>query len=148
MTIREVLDKAPSSAVQQRIDRLVVVLLVRAAARVKRHCSVCGLASVTNEARFVIPATYIATCLVTNNLSDHLDRLPLRTAFLCHGHKDSFDALFVDPTDPRWDVVRLERRAEVLGGVMVGRLLVFGGLKAQKVVQDFQAAIVALKEAN
>ena len=148
MTIREVRPKARPLAAKQQLDRLIVVLLERAAAKEDQCCAVCGLTSLTNEARFVIPLTYIATCLVTNSLSDHLDDLPLKTAFLCHEHRDSFDALFVDPTDARWDVERLERRAEVLGGVMVGRLLVFGGHKAQKVVQEFQAAIVALKQAN
>lgn len=136
------------TAAKYHVDRLVVVLHERADTVKNRRCLVCNLASVKNEAHFVIPVAYIASCLASNSLAALLADLPLRTAFLCQEHSDTFDALLLDPADLRWDVERLERRAEVLGGVMSGSLLIFGGKKVLRVVQEFHAAIVALKEAR
>lgn len=145
MTLREVRVQARSAAARKQIDSLVVVLLDRANAKEDKCCKVCGLVSPNNEAHFVIPVTYIARCLVASGTWAHLDVLPLRTAFLCYEHQHTFDALFVDPADPHWDLARLERRAGTLGGVMAGSLLVFGGEKALRVTQEFQVSIVALK---
>ena len=150
MTLREVRDKATSrsSAHKRRVSCLVVVLLSAAELKNDRRCAVCGLLSTANTAHFAIPVNYIATCIVLNNLDEHVADLPLRTAFLCSKHETHFDALFVDVAELRWNLDGLERRAEVLQGVMVGSLLVFGGSKAVKVVQEFQAAVVALKESR
>lgn len=104
----------------------------------------CGQATGLITA-FVIPVMYIASCLVLHDLNASYRRLPTRRASMCDMRRDHFGALFVNVTDPRWDVERLERRAEVLGDVQQGVLLVFGGPKADIIAEEFQAAVATLR---
>ena len=127
----------------EQIEALAAAL-TSAAARTGGACAVCGQTTGLTTA-FVIPVTYVAACLVQNDLDALYRRLPTRRARLCGDHRDHFGALFVDVGDPRWDVERLEQRAEVLGGVLQGGLLVFGGSKALIVVAEFHEAVTALK---
>ena len=145
MTLREVRAVAErrATATSSRIEALVVALTL-AANSSGGKCAVCGQATDLTTA-FVIPVTYVAACLMQNTLDAFYRRLPTRRARLCHNHRDHFGALFVDVTDPRWDVERLERRAEVLGGVLQGGLLVFGGPKALTIVEEFHAGVAALE---
>lgn len=105
----------------------------------------CGAATGLEPA-FVLPVTYVARRLVLSGLEASYGLLPLRTGFLCERHRDHFQALFVDVADPRWDVGRLEQRAEVLGGVVRGGLLVFGGVKALTIAEEFYAAVTTLEK--
>lgn len=146
MTHREVRAAAERrpTATAERIEALAAALTLAVASNPNGRCAVCGrIPGLTTV--FVIPVTYIATCLVQDDLDAFYRRLPTRRARLCGDHRDHFGALFVDVSDPRWDVERLERRAEVLGGVVRGGLLVFGGSKAVIVVEEFHEAVTALK---
>lgn len=145
MTLREVRATAErrTAATSSRIEALAAAL-TSAAARTGGACAVCGRTTDLVTA-FVIPVAYVAAWLVHNDLDAHYRRLPTRRARLCGDHQGHFGALFVDVSDPRWDVERLERRAEVLGGVLQGGLLVFGGSKALTVVAEFHEAVTALK---
>ena len=145
MTLREVRAKAErrAAATSSRTKALVSAL-TSAAATTGGACAVCDRATDLTMG-FVIPVTYVAARLVQGDLDDFYRRLPTRRARLCGDHRDHFGALFVDVGDPRWDVERLERRAEVLGGVLQGGLLVFGGAKALMIAEEFHAAVVALK---
>lgn len=80
-----------------------------------------------------------------NDLDALYRRLPTRRVRLCGDHRDPFGALFVDIGDPCWDAERLERWAEVLGGVLRGGLLVFGGAKALLITDEFHEAVTALR---
>lgn len=131
-----------SLATVERIDALVKALTP--AADAGGGCAICGRATRLTTVP-VLPATYVAACLVLNDLDSLYRRLLLRHAPLCSDHHDHFTALFVDVSDPRWDVERLERRAEVLKGVLVNGLLVFGGTKALTVVEEFHASVVDLR---
>ncbi len=145
MTIREVRAAAERrDAATSRRAKILVRALTLAAARNGGACAVCGLTTDLTTA-FVIPVTYVAACLVHDDLDDLYRRLPTRRARLCGDHRDHFGALFVDVTDSRWDVGRLERRAEVLGGVLRGGLLVFGGAKALTLVNEFHEAVSTLR---
>lgn len=145
MTLREIRAEAErcAAATSSRIEALAAAL-TSAAAGTGGACAVCGRTTDLTAA-FVIPVTYVAASLVQNDLDAFYRRLPTRRARLCGDHRDHFGALFVDVGDPRWDVERLERRAEVLGGVLRGELLIFGGIKALAIAEEFRAAVVALK---
>ncbi len=146
MTLHEVRDEAEHrpSVVSNRIEVLAEALRLAASRQPRRRCAVCGRAT-RLAAVFALPVTYISTCLVVNDLEASYRLLPLRHASLCKAHRDHFSALFAYVGDPHWDVARLERRAQVLGGVMHDKLLVFGGTKALKIVEEFHASVVALK---
>lgn len=145
MTIREVRAAAErrTAATSCRVEALAAALML-AAAGTGGACAVCGRTTDLTTA-FVIPVTYVAACLVQHDLDTLYRCLPTRRARLCSGHRGHFGALFVDVGDPRWDVKRLERRVEVLGGVLQGGLLVFGGPKALTMAEEFHAAVAALK---
>ena len=145
MLLREIRAAAEcrTAATSSRIETLAAAL-TSAAAGTGGACAVCGRTTDLTTA-FVIPVTYVAACLVHNELDACYRRLPTRRAHLCDDHDDHFGALFVDVGDSRWDVGRLERRAEVLGGVLRGGLLVFGGTKALTVAEEFHAAVAALR---
>lgn len=146
MTLREVRAEAEHlpSGISSRIEALAEALMLAASSETRRRCAVCGRAT-RLAAVFAIPVTYIATCLVVSDLEASYELLPLRHATLCKAHHDHFSALFAYVGDPHWDVERLERRAQVLGGVMRGKLLVFGGTRALNIVEEFHASVVALK---
>lgn len=105
----------------------------------------CGARPETTRLSFAIPVSFIATCLVLNDLDDHFARLPLRTAWLCAEHDTYFHSLFVDAGDRNLDIDRLERRAKTLKAVEYGQLVVFGGSGAIQVLVDFQADLERLK---
>ncbi len=145
MSLREVKAEAErrAAATSRRTEALAAAL-TSAAARTGGSCAVCGRTTCLTTV-FVIPVTYIAASLVENDVDALYRRLPTRRAQLCVNHRDHFGALFVDVADPRWDLGRLERRAEVLGGVLRGELLIFGGTKALAIAEEFRAAVAALK---
>ena len=95
----------------------------------------------------VIPSSFVATCLVLNDMDNDIASLPLRCASLCPEHHTHFDSLFVDVGNSSLDLERLERRAQVLGAVTRGQLVVFGGAKALRVVEEFYADIASVKAA-
>lgn len=132
-----------TAATSSRTGALAAALTL-AAASTGGACAVCGRTTQLTTV-FVIPVTYVVSCLVQNDLDAFYRRLPTRRARLCGDHRDHFGALFVDVGDPRRDLERLERRAEVLGGVLQGGLLVFGGSKALTLVGEFHEAISALR---
>ena len=140
--IRAAAERRPA-ATSSRTGALAAAL-THAAASPGGACAVCGRTSGLTMV-FVLPITYIAFCLVRERLEDAYPLLPLRRAPMCDTHRDHFGALFVDVGDLRWDIGRLERRAEVLGGVLRGGLLVFGGAKALMVVDEFHEAVATLK---
>lgn len=144
MTIRAVRAEAErrSLATVERVGALVKALTP--AANAGGGCAICGRATRLTTVP-VLPVTYIAACLVLNDLDSLYRRLPFRHAPLCSDHHDHFIALFVDASDARWDVERLERRAEVLKGVLVDGLLVFGGIKALTIVEEFHTSVVDLR---
>lgn len=144
MTIRAVRAEAErrSVATVERVDGLAKALTP--AANAVGGCAICGRATRLTTVP-VLPATYIAAYLVLNDLDSLYRRLPFRHAPLCSDHHDHFTALFVDASDPRWDVERLERRAEVLKGVLVDGLLVFGGVKALTIVEEFHTSVADLR---
>lgn len=147
MTIREIradAERRPADT-SERIAALVHELTLAAARKRPERCAVCGAATGL-EPTFVLPVTYVARRLVLSGLEASYGLLPLRTGFLCERHRDHFRALFVDVADPKWDVERLERRAEVLGGVVRGGLLVFGGVKALTIAEEFCAAVTTLEK--
>lgn len=147
MTIRELRAAAErrTADTSERTAALVHVLTRAAARKRPERCAVCGAATGLEPA-FVLPVTYVASRLVLGGLEASYGLLPLRTGFLCETHRDHFGALFVDVADPRWNVGRLERRAGVLGGVVRGGLLVFGGAKALSIVDEFHAAMGTLRQ--
>ncbi len=145
MTLHEIRAEAERSpATVERVEALVGALTKAAASRPGGVCAVCGRTTDLSMV-FVLPVTYLAAYLVRNQLADAFPLLPLRRAPMCDTHRDHFGALFVDVTDSRWDVGRLERRAEVLGGVLRGGLLVFGGAKALTLVNEFHEAVSTLR---
>lgn len=146
MTIRAVRAEAErrSADTSGRIETLAEVLTSAAANKHPRRCTVCGGATGLEPA-FVVPVGYVASRLVLNGLEAAYGRLPLRRGFLCDRHRDHFRALLVEVADPCWDLERLEARAAVLGGVLAGGLLVFGGAKALALADEFHAALAALK---
>lgn len=146
MTLRDVRAEAEHRplSISNRIEALAQALMLAASSQTRRRCAVCGRAT-RLAAVFALPVTYIATCLVVNDLEASYQLLPLRCASLCQAHHDHFSALFAYVGDPHWDVARLERRALALGGVMCGELLVFGGTKALTIADEFHASVVALK---
>lgn len=146
MTLRDVRAEAEHrpSGISNRIEALAEALRLAAPSQTRRRCAVCGRAT-RLAAVFALPVTYIATCLVVNDVEASYRLLPLRYASLCKAHHDHFSALFAYVGDPHWDVERLERRAQVLGGVMRAKLLVFGGTRALDIVDEFHASVVALK---
>lgn len=146
MTLRDVRAEAERRplGISNRIEVLAETLRRAASSQTRGRCAVCNRATQL-AAEFVIPITYIATCLVLNDLEMTYQGLPLRYAPLCNAHLDHFSALFVYAGDPHWDVERLERRAQALGGVLRGRLLAFGGAKSLTIVEEFNASVVALK---
>ena len=145
MTIREVRAEAEnrSSTTVARVEALTTTL-TRFVPVQDARCAMCARTAEL-ALMFVLPVTYIASCLVQEQLEDAYLRLPLRCAPLCDTHRAHFTALFVDVGDVRWDLTRLERRAEVLGGVLRGDLLIFGGPKALLLVAEFHEAVAALK---
>ena len=101
MTIREVGAgvERRTAATSSRIDALASALTL-AAAGTGGACAVCGrTAGLTTV--FVIPVTYVAACLVHDDLDVLYRRLPTRRARLCGDHHDHFGALFVDVADPK-----------------------------------------------
>jgi hypothetical protein len=134
-----------SHSVKQRINRVSQALDQAQARREKRVCTVCGADAKVTRPHSVIPSSYIASCLVLNDMDAHFASLSLRCVWLCVAHRLQFSSLFIDVVDCTLDLERLERRAEVLGAVRCGQLVVFGGAKALKVVEEFHAEVVALK---
>lgn len=148
MSVREARRQAEqcSREVTRRIAKVVHDLSAAATSKDKGPCIVCGARSERTRFSFAIPVSFIATCLVLNDLDDHFAKLPLRTAWLCTEHGTYFQSLFVDAGDRTLDIDRLERRARALQAVEYGQLVVFGGLKAIEVLADFQADLERLKE--
>lgn len=147
MSVREARHKAEQRTygVRQRIARVSHALDAALARKAKRPCTVCGADAAMTQPYSVIPRTFIATCLVLNDMDDCLASLPLRCVWLCARHSTHFSSLFVDAGDSSLDLERLERRAQALRAVTYGQLVVFGEAKARKVVEEFHDDVANVK---
>ncbi len=145
MSVREARRQAEqcSAEVKRRIAKVVHDLSAVAAGKRKEPCIVCGARPETTRLSFAIPVSFIATCLVLNDLDDHFARLPLRTAWLCTEHDTHFQSLFVDAGVFDLDIDRLERRAKTLQAVEYGQLVVFGGSGAIQCLWTFRRILNA-----
>ena len=118
MTIQEAKREVDGRAgsVKRRITQVSQALSGAVSRKEKRPCTICGAKPEVTEPHLVIPGSFIATCLVLNDMDNDVASLSLRCAWLCAEHRTHFDHLFVDIADDL-DLERLERRAKVLGAV-------------------------------
>lgn len=150
MTIQEARREADGRAtsVKRRITQVSQALSGALSRKEKRPCTICGAQPEVTEPRLAIPSGFIATYLVANDMDNDVASLSPRCAWLCAEHRAHFDHLFVDVADSDLDLERLGRRAKVLGAVTCGQLVVFGGTKALRVVEEFYADVASVKAAT
>jgi hypothetical protein len=150
VTIQEARREADGRATsfKRRITRVSQALSSAVARKEKQSCTICAAQPEITEPHLVIPSGFIATYLVANDMDNDVASLSLRCAWLCAEHRTHFDSLFVDVAANDLDLERLGRRATVLGAVTCGQLIVFGGAKALRVVEEFYADVALVKAAT